>query len=324
MGPIGEPADPARTPMSGRASVLPAVVIVTHDTRAEVLGCLASIPSEEVDEIVVVDSGSSDDTRAAVRARFPGVRVLSLANVGFGRGANAGLRATSAAYVVVCNADVRFASGALTTLADRLDADAELAAVGPLVRYPDGTLQASARSIPDTRTAIVHGLLGRIAPDNPATRRYHDRDRPCDEPREVAWLSGCALALRRAAVDAVGGFDPGYFLYVEDLELGERLRAAGWRLRFEPSARVIHRAGASTSRRRGRALVAHARSLERYQAARLDAPLRRWLIWPLRMALTGWVAATWISERVARGTRSVTGERLSVRPTSRIRRLRSR
>lgn len=243
---------------------LPAVVIVTHDTRDEVLGCLASIPEDEAAQIVVVDSGSTDDTAEALRRQHPDVRVIRLANVGFGRGANCGIRATRADHVVVCNADVRFTRGALPVMAGRLEADVEVAAVGPLVRYPDGTVQASARCMPDVRTAVVHGLLGRVAPDNAATRRYHVRDEPTEQPRDVDWLSGCALALRRTAVDEVGGFDPGFFLYVEDVDLGQRLRSRGWRLRYEPSARVVHSVGASTSQQRGRSLLAHARSLDRY------------------------------------------------------------
>lgn len=293
------------------SSALPAVVIVTHDTRAEVLRCLDSIAPGEADEVVVVDSGSSDGTAEAVQRDHPLVQVVSLANVGFGRAANAGIRTTTALHVVVCNADVRFAPGALPTLAGCLDADAEVAAVGPLVRYPDGTVQASARCLPDLRTAVAHGLLGRVRPDNAATCRYHARDLPIDRARDVDWLSGCALALRRTAVEAIGGFDPGYFLYVEDVDLGQRLRAAGWRLRYEPCARVVHTVGASTSQRRGRALVAHARSLSRYQAMRLGRGPGRLLIWPLRVALTGWVVATWAAERLARDTRSVTGERLA-------------
>ena len=152
---------------------------------------------------------------------------------------------------------------------------------------------------------------GTVAPDNAATSRYHARDRPVDEPRDVDWLSGCAVALRRTAVDAIGGFDPGYFLYVEDVDLGQRLRAVGWRLRYEPRAAVVHGVGASTTQKRGRALLAHARSLDRYQSLRLGRGPRRALMLPLRVALAGWVAATWVGERCT-STRSVTGERLQV------------
>lgn len=298
---------PARAPVDAGL----AVVLVTHDTRDEVLGALRSLAADGAappdGEVVVVDAGSRDDSVAAVRAAWPGVRVLPLVNTGFARAANAGVRATEAATVVVANADVRFEPGSLAALARALAEDPGLAAVGPEVRYLDGTLQASARRRPDTTTAVLHALLGRVHADNPWTRRYHARDLDPTVPRDVDWLSGCALALRREAVEAVGGFDPGYFLYVEDVDLAERLRRAGWRLRYDPRARVRHRVGASTSRARWRALGHHARSLDRYLAARLSGPAR--LLRPLLpVLLAGWVAVTALAERWGRH-RSTTGER---------------
>jgi N-acetylglucosaminyl-diphospho-decaprenol L-rhamnosyltransferase len=232
--------------------------------------------------VVVADAGSRDGTVAAVRGRADVTRVLALANTGFGRAANAGVRATSARFVLVANADVRVRPGALARLAASLAAAADVAAVGPQVRYPSGALQASARRHLDAPTVLGHAVLGRWWPENPWTRRYHARDLPSEVPRDVAWLSGCALLLRREAFESVGGFDPGYFLYVEDVDLGDRLRAAGWRLRYEPAAVVEHRVGASTSRARGRALWHHAASLDRYLArrlhgaARLLRPCSRW------------------------------------------------
>ena len=289
-----------------RGSVPASVVLVTHDTRDEVLGALASLPPGDV-EVVVVDTGSRDDTVAVVRRERPDVRVLALVNTGFARAANAGLRCTRASVVVVANADVRFEPGAVLRLAEALEADAGLAAVGPQVRYPDGTLQASARRRPGTVTAVLHALLGRVQPHNPWTRRYHARDLDPAVPREVDWLSGCALALRRSAVDQVGGFDPGYFLYVEDVDLAERLRAAGWRLGYEPRACVRHRVGASTSRARFRALGHHARSLDRYLASRLRGPGR--LLRPvLPVVVAVWAVVTGVLERLGRG-HSTTGER---------------
>jgi N-acetylglucosaminyl-diphospho-decaprenol L-rhamnosyltransferase len=290
------------------------VVIVTHDTVAELQGCLDSIPGEEADEVVVVDAGSSDGTEAVVRRRIevePRLRYLPLANAGFGRSANAGMRASVAPVVVVANADVRFPPGALTRLAAGVAHAPDVGAVGPLVRYPEGGVQASARRLPDLPTAIGHAVLGRVRPDNPATRRYHARsgDPTAAGPREVDWLSGCALALRRDAVESVGGFDPGYFLFVEDLDLAVRLRAAGWRIVHDPRAEVVHRVGASTSRVRSRALVWHARSLRRYVLRRCPPPLRAVVAVPLTCALIGWVVVTYLAERrPGAHERSTTGE----------------
>lgn len=289
-----------------------AVVVVSHQTVDEALGLLATLPADV--EAVVVDTGSTDGTAAEVRARHPDVRVLELANAGFARGANAGIRATTADVVVVCNADVRFTPGALEALASAVRSAPDVGAVGPTVRYPDGTLQASARRRPDLRTSIGHALLGRVAPDNRWTRSYHGADLAPDLAREVDWLSGCVVALRRDAIEPLGGFDPGYFLYVEDVDLAVRLRAAGWRLRFEPEATVVHRVGASTAARRGRALVLHARSLRRFVLRSLPPGVARVLAAPLAVATAGWVVLTYASEVVARVRSprrvSTTGERL--------------
>ncbi|MCC5947657.1 MAG: glycosyltransferase family 2 protein [Nitriliruptoraceae bacterium] len=302
-----------------------AIVIVTHQTRDEVLGCLASLTDEAITTIVVADAGSTDGTDDAVRALAtddPRLRHLPLVNAGFGRAANAGMRATSEPIVLVLNADVRLAPGTIGGLRAALATEPDLGAVGPLVRYPSGRIQASARAIPDLRTAVGHALLGRLRPDNAATRRYHALPcdpvaaRPASDPgpavREVGWLSGCALALRRAAVEQVGGFDPGYFLYVEDLDLARRLRAAGWRIAQAPGCTVVHAVGASTRSVRGRALVAHARSLERYLLQGRSPGVQAALWLPVRSALVGWVVLTWVGERLTRRRgcdRSSTGER---------------
>jgi N-acetylglucosaminyl-diphospho-decaprenol L-rhamnosyltransferase len=287
-----------------------AVVVVTHDTLEEVRGCLATLPAAGGDEVVVVDSGSQDGTGSFVRAHHPQVRLLELDNVGFGRGANAGIRAVSAPYVVVCNADVRFAPGSVTALAEALEDDPALAAVGPAVVYPDGRRQASARTDPGLWTAIAHAALGRVSPGNRWTRRYRQLDTDPTLARDVEWLSGCALALRREAVVAVGGFDPGYFLYVEDVDLAGRLREAGWRLRYDPTARVVHRVGASTGARRWRSLVAHGRSLDRYYARhRTATPVGAAARPFVRAGLLLWVPVTWVLERLTSRGRSTTGER---------------
>lgn len=287
-----------------------AVVLVSHETRRAVLAALGSLPVRADVEVVVADTGSRDGTVAAVRRQRPDVRVVELANAGFGRAANTGVRLTKAPVIVVANADVRFGPGALDVLAGSLEADPTLGAVGPRVRYPDGTLQASARTVPGPLDAVAHAALGRIRPGNRWTRRYHGTAGDAGRPRDVDWLSGCALALRRRAVTEVGGFDPGFFLYVEDLDLGVRLRAAGWRLRYEPRAEVEHEVAASTSQRRGRALLAHARSIERYVLRGVPCG-RRWLLRGLlRPLLVCWVAVTWAAERLRGKRSSATGERL--------------
>ncbi len=286
----------------------PGVVLVTHETRTEVLGCLASLEHADVAETVVVDTGSTDGTAAAVRRSFPDVRVIELANAGFGRAANTGVRLLAADLVIVANADVRFSPGSIGSLAEALVDEPTVALVGPAVRYPDGRHQASARRLPDLPTAVGHAMCNRLWPTNPWTRRYRALDTDADRPRDTDWLSGCALAIRRTAFEEVGGFDPGYHLYVEDLDLGVRLRAAGWRSRYHPDAVVQHRVGASTSRRRAWSLLTHARSLARFHGRHYRGQVQVLLRPVLWTGLIGWAVVTWVVDRVIGTRRSSTGE----------------
>lgn len=287
-----------------------AAVIVNHDTRDELLGCLETVRPGGADEVVVVDSGSSDGSAAAVRAAHPDVEVLELTNVGYGRAANAGVARTRAPVVVVANADTRFGAGSMSRLAAAIEADPEVAAAGPRVRYPDGRLQASARRSPSLAQAVGHALLGLWWPGNRWTRAYRMLDEDPSLPRDVDWLSGCALGLRRDAFVAVGGFDPGYFMYVEDVDLGLRLRRAGWRLRYSPEAEVVHRVGASTGGRRSAMVVAHARSLDRFYVRAYEGHPARHLRPLVRVGLALWVVAVLVWDRMVgrRTGRSTTGE----------------
>ncbi len=291
------------------------VVIVAHRSRDDVLALLGDLgPGRPV---VVVDAGSDDGTPDAVRAATAGrpVRLLELRNTGYARAANAGVRAlpSGSEHALILNADVRLDAEAPELLGAALDADPRLGAVGPRVRYPSGAPQASARRIPGLGTALGHALLGWWWPANPATRAY--RADPAGGPTTstptaavpVDWVSGCAIAVRRAAFDAVGGFDPGYRLFVEDVDLCDRLAAARWTVGFVPGVTVTHRVGAATATRPLRSRLAHARGLERFLRQRLPAAAGPAVLL-LRPALLGWALVVTLVGAL-RGERSSTGER---------------
>jgi N-acetylglucosaminyl-diphospho-decaprenol L-rhamnosyltransferase len=265
-----------------------AVVVVNHETREDLLDCLASLQDAGADEVIVVDSGSSDGSLDAAAAAFPQVRRVGLANVGFGRAANAGVDETTADAVVLTNADTVFSVGSVAALGSYLDRHPDVGAVGPVVRFPDGRLQLSARSFPSIGQALGHAALGLWWPRNRWTRAYRLTDWDRTSERDVDWLSGCCIAVRRAAFEAVGGFDPAYFMFVEDVDLCARLREAGWRVVFAPVAQVVHAIGGSVSRKRYRMIVEHARSLDRFFGRRYATGPRR-LSRPLvRLGLVAW------------------------------------
>jgi N-acetylglucosaminyl-diphospho-decaprenol L-rhamnosyltransferase len=276
-----------------------AVVVVNHNTRDDLLACLASLAGAGADEVVVVDSGSSDGSASAAAAAFPDALVVSLPNVGFGQAANAGVAACTAPVVVLANADTRFPEGSAAAMGAYLDARPDVGALGPMVRFPDGRLQMSARSFPSLSQALGHAVFGLFWPTNPWTRVYRLTDWDHASERQVDWVSGCCVAVRRDAFDAVGGFDPAYFMFVEDVDLCYRLGQAGYRVMFAPVAEVVHAIGASVSRKRFRMAFEHARSLDRFFGRRYATGPKRALRPLIRVGLAGWLvlALTWSALR---------------------------
>lgn len=277
------------------------VVVVNHNTRDDLLGCLESLAGAGADVVAVADSGSSDGSLAAVAAAHPDVIRVALPNLGFGRGANAGVARLAEegaldAYVVA-NADTRFGPGSVAALGAYLVDHPDVGALGPKVVFPDGRLQLSARSFPDIPTAIGHAVFGLLWPANPWTRRYRLTDWDHASERDVDWLSGCCVAVRRQAFEDVGGFDPAYFMFVEDVDLCWRLGEAGWRVVFAPVAEVVHAVGASVGGRRTRMVWEHARSLDRFFARRYQTGAAVRLL--IRLGLLGWALSviTWSEVR---------------------------
>jgi N-acetylglucosaminyl-diphospho-decaprenol L-rhamnosyltransferase len=255
-----------------------AAVVVHYETGPLLVECIRSIVADTsagVPEVVVVDNSSRDDSIALLLRALPGTRVVRApGNVGYARAANLGIASTRAPIVAVLNADTEIAAGTAAAMLHGFDTRPRAGALGPRVRNVDGTDYPSARSVPSLVDAIGHGALGLFFPKNRFTRRYRHLDADPGVPRDVDWLSGSALWLRRAALDDAGGWDEGYFMYMEDVDLCLRLRRAGWQTIYEPSGSVRHVGGASTSRHPYRMLAEHHRSAWRFTQRRFTGPRR--------------------------------------------------
>ena len=241
-------------------------VVVSYNARDHLEVCLKSLISEGVASIVVVDNGSSDGSRRVAEAA--GVRWRdSGGNVGYGRAANLGAAdeaVAGAEFLLVCNPDLEVLPGCVTALMGTLAEDDSVGLVGPRLSNPDGSLYPSARTFPDLLDAMGHGLFGLVAPGNPFTRRYRLLDWDHSEQAMVDWVSGACFLVRRTAWDSVGGFDPSYFMYMEDVDLCWRLGRAGWRIAYQPGAEVIHAQGVSADQHPYRMLAAHHQSMWRF------------------------------------------------------------
>jgi GT2 family glycosyltransferase len=254
--PIDLEVEPAQTPPI-------AVAVVNFNTREHLEACLAPI-SAAAPEVVVVDNASSDGSAEMVRSSFPGVTLLENAdNRGYGAAANQAIRASRQPYVLLVNSDTRVRADALTALARHLDRYPTAAIVGPRLVDLDGTPQLSGFPFPTPRHSFLQmtffgSLIRRAA-------RLRDPYWPAfspDTPGLPPWLLGAALAVRREAFEAVGGFDEEFFMYSEEVDLCFRLRAEGWEVYFTPLAEVIHIGGASTTQNHP------AMEVQRYAATR--------------------------------------------------------
>jgi N-acetylglucosaminyl-diphospho-decaprenol L-rhamnosyltransferase len=251
--------------------------------------CVRSILAETsagVPEIVVVDNASTDGSAAALTSALPGAAriVAAPGNVGYARGANIGISVTDEPFVAVLNGDTELGPGVAAAMIAALEADPRVGAVGPRVLNLDGSVYPSARTDPGLFVAAAHAMLGLVWRTNPWTRRYRQLDVDPSRARDVDWVSGAALWLRREALDDVGGWDERYFMYMEDVDLCLRLRRAGWRVRYEPAGEVVHVQGASTSKRPYRMIVEHHRSVWRF-ASRRYRGWQRVLLPPLAAVL---------------------------------------
>jgi len=255
-----------------------AAVVVNYNTCQYLLRCVASLFEAGVGTVVVADNGSSDGSEMALLEHFPAAKWAPTgANLGYGRAANVGAALAGTKYLLICNADVVVGPRAVEALWRSIVRAPKAAVVGPRILDVKGKLYPSARRFPDLVDAFGHGFFGQFWAGNPFTRRYRMSDWDHEERREVDWVSGSCFLARRTAWDAVGGFDAGYFMYLEDVDLCWRLGRAGWSIVYEPNAEVVHVQGASADRHPYRMLFAHHVSMWRFAWRSTDGA-RRWVL----------------------------------------------
>ena len=287
-----------------------AIVTVTYSPGEHLRHFLDSIPDAVTGESVVVmaDNGSTDGApEAAVK---PGVELLPTGgNVGYGTAVNTAVRvlarrrgevnAVNDEFFLISNPDVVLSPGSIDRMIEAARRHPRAGVVGPKILEPDGGVYPSAREVPEVISGIGHALLGTVWKDNPWSKKYR-RGADLNREREAGWVSGSCLLVRWAAFEAIGGFDERYFMYMEDVDLGDRMARAGWQNIFTPEATVTHAQGHAANKHKSTMLPAHHESAYRFQADR--HPGWRWL--PLRVALwSGLKVRTVISVFLAKGKR---------------------
>ena len=223
------------------------VIVVSWNTAELLDQCLASVAATTHGmhaEVIVVDNGSSDSSVAMVRERFPAARLIqNSTNVGFGCANNQAAASSRAPYLLLLNSDAVLLPQTLEKMLSLTASHPSAAVVGARVLNPDRSFQASHVCFPGLwQQLLVVSGIGRLL----IRRQYPS----CDPgtavgSQPVDWVSGACMLVRTDAFAAVGGFDPAYFLYGEEMDLCFRLRQAGWEIWYEPNAVVIHHGGGS-------------------------------------------------------------------------------
>ncbi|HEY8705494.1 MAG TPA: glycosyltransferase family 2 protein [Gaiellaceae bacterium] len=216
-----------------------AAVVVSHGHPRELEESLPAL-RPQVDELVVIANipGSVPDGVEAVHNSSP---------LGFGANVNLGVTLTSAELVLSVNPDAIPEPGAVAALHDFMTAHPRCGVAGPRMVYPDGTWQPSRRRFPTVTGTIVRRTPLRLVV--PQRRHFHLDESPPEEPVQADWMLGGFLLLRRAMLDELGGFDEGFRLYGEDIDLAYRAMQAGWERWYVPQAVVRHEHKAETDKR---------------------------------------------------------------------------
>ncbi len=253
----------------------------TRDLLAQSLRSL-QLPQEGITfEVVVVDNASSDGSRDMIRADFPDVKLhANPRNIGFGAGNNTGIPLTTGRYILFLNTDTVVEEHALAKIVQYADANPDIGILGAKLLNEDGSLQYSCRRYPNLLTGFFRNTpLGRLMPQNRFASDYLMKSFDHETPRDVDWVSGAALMMRRTLYDQIGAFDDDYFMYCEDVDLCWRANHASlssiasvkdlaprksvnvftvgqeeekpqgtWRVTYFPDARIYHYIGKSSDK----------------------------------------------------------------------------
>lgn len=261
------------------------IVLVNFNDAAHLPECLSAVEANAGrfdPDVIVVDNASTDGSASLVAERFPRVRLIpNEKNEGFSRANNRAVRKSRGEFLLFLNTDVVLRPGAIELLMEEMAAHPDTGVAGPALLTPAGAFQASFGG----RTGFFVELAKKAILNRLRTRTLRTNRRR----REVRWVSGAFLLVRRKAFLDAGGFDEGFFLYFEDIDLCERILDKGWKVIFLPEAVSLHHGGVSTSARPVRSRMEYRKSQLRFYRKHSSRLSRGLLKLYLRLSLAGLV-----------------------------------
>ncbi|GAC1364982.1 MAG: hypothetical protein NVSMB32_08080 [Actinomycetota bacterium] len=247
-------------------------IVVNWNTRELLASCLRSLDAYPAAgmtaEAVVVDNGSTDGSAAMTRSAFPeAVLIANEGNAGYTRANNQAIRVSNGRYLLLINTDAELTPHCLDHMVARMEADPRVGAVGPRLVFGDGSWQRwTAGRAPSIASAAAYFLFWDRTRAGATAGVYLGQD--LQEPVSCDWVSSACMLLRRSALDEVGLLDEALFCYMDDVDICQRLRDAGWSVWYEPRAEAIHLMGQTTVRKTGVASPTALRNFNAYYARR--------------------------------------------------------
>lgn len=231
------------------------VIIVNYKTPELLRSCLHSLAryAPDVKDIIVVDNASEDSSVALLKKEFPQCkRIASHVNVGFAKAVNWGITNAREEFILILNPDIIVSPGSVQKLYQELRTHKDLALVAPKLHYPDGSLQYSCCRFQTPAYIIAQrSWLGNTGPGKKLINRVRMADYDHAQARDVDWVIGGCMLVRRKAIEEVGLMDERYWLYIEDMDWCRSFWQAGWRVRYEPSAVMTHHYRRQSARAHG-------------------------------------------------------------------------
>ena len=258
---------PALSPQPAESVKIPlpviSCIIVNYNAGNRLCDCVTSVLQNKVDlEILVIDNASSDTSITDLLAQFSGDSRIKISrnttNSGFSAACNQGSRQSQGDFLLFLNPDCIIDQVAITQLISVFDDSGKVGMVGPLLLNPDGSEQAGGRRLAPTPVrSLAHVLpISKLVKWFPSLRSkaafldFNLNKLPVPEqPVDVEAISGACMLISREAQSQVGGFDEGYFIHCEDLDLCIRFRQNSWKIMFVPTARVTHFSGTCSQSR---------------------------------------------------------------------------
>lgn len=248
--------------------------IVVNFNSGEILSaCVSALASAGASEVIVVDNSSNDGSLEFCENQLGRELTSKLmflrnkANLGYGTAMNIGVRSAKSKYIAICNPDCIPAPDALQYLVAYLQNHPEVGIVGPQIYDEKGVRYPSPRRFPSLFVSAIHATWGVLFPKNKFSKYYRSVD--SEFPNRNMWISGAFMFITRDLFHEIGGFDERYFMFLEDVDLCQRVIRKSLDVGFEPKATVEHRQGTSSRARPFFVCWVHHRSLWIYSTVTL-------------------------------------------------------